>query len=198
MSYEEDYVNEEDEIEEGCCHGCSKEIIGPGLTICPESGEEVKANCWIEYSFCRDCCKDALNNGDCEGSCEEDFVEEYRKLRFIEICNTEKLIKYDEESYTNAEKSILITIGKIEDKFEEIDTRTVDDRNRLTLGELLKGSKRVRLYKNDRGEFLLQPVVEIPASEAWLFQNKEAFESVKKGLKDASVGKILKLNLKDL
>ena len=89
-------------------------------------------------------------------------------------------------------------ILKIEDEFEEIDTRTVDDRNRLTLGELLKGSKRVRLYKNDRGEILLQPVVEIPASEAWLFRNKEAFESVKKGLKDASEGKISKLNLKDL
>ena len=87
---------------------------------------------------------------------------------------------------------------KIEDEFEEVDTRTVDDRNRLTLGELLKGSKRVRLYKNDRGELLLQPVVEIPASEAWLFRNKEAFESVKKGLKDASEGKISKLNLKDL
>jgi hypothetical protein len=87
---------------------------------------------------------------------------------------------------------------KIEDEFKEIDTRTVDDRNRLTVGELLKGSKRVRLYKNERGEVLLQPVVEIPASEVWLFKNKEAFESVKKGLKDASEGKISKLNLKDL
>lgn len=87
---------------------------------------------------------------------------------------------------------------KIEDEFKEIDTRTVDDRNRLTVGELLKGSKRVRLYKNERGEVLLQPVVEIPASEAWFFKNKEAFESVKKGLKDASEGKISKLNLKDL
>ena len=87
---------------------------------------------------------------------------------------------------------------KIEDEFKEIETRTVDERNRLTLGELLKGSKRVRLYKNDRGEVLLQPVVEIPASEVWLFQNKEAFESVKKGLQDASKGKISKLNLKDL
>ena len=87
---------------------------------------------------------------------------------------------------------------KIEAEFKEIDTRTVDDRNRLTVGELLKGSKRVRLYKNERGEVLLQPVVEIPASEAWLFQNKEAFESVRKGVEDASEGKISKLNLKDL
>jgi hypothetical protein len=38
----------------------------------------------------------------------------------------------------------------------------------------------------------------IPASEAWLFQNEEAFESVKKGIKDASERKISKLNLKDL
>ena len=87
---------------------------------------------------------------------------------------------------------------KIRDEFEEIATRTIDDRNRLTLAELPKGSKRVRIYKNARGEVLLRPLVEIPASEAWLFQNGEVFESIKKGLKDASEGKISKLNLKDL
>lgn len=85
-------------------------------------------------------------------------------------------------------------ILKIQDEFEEIDTRTIDDRNRLTLGELVKGAKRVRLYRNERGEVLLQPVVEIPASEVWLFQNQEALESVKKGLKDISEGKISKVN----
>jgi len=89
-------------------------------------------------------------------------------------------------------------ILKIDDEFQEIDTRTIDDRNRLTLGGLFTGSKRVRLYKNDRGEVLLQPVVEIPASELWLFQNKEALKSVQKGLKDASEGKISKLNPDEL
>lgn len=87
---------------------------------------------------------------------------------------------------------------KINDAFQEIGTRTMDDRNRLTLGEIFKGYKRVRLYKNDRGEVLLQPVVEIPASELWLFQNKEALESIQRGLKDASEGKITKLNLDEL
>ncbi len=87
---------------------------------------------------------------------------------------------------------------RINDDFKEVDTRTIDDRNRLTLGELLKGSKRVRLYKNSRGEVLVQPVVEIPASELWLFQDKEALENVKKGLKDAAEGKISKLNLDEL
>lgn len=87
---------------------------------------------------------------------------------------------------------------KISDDFQEICTKTMDDRNRLTLGEILKGYKRVRLFMNDRGEVLLQPIVEIPASELWLFQNRDAFESVQKGLKEASEGKITKLNLDEL
>ena len=89
-------------------------------------------------------------------------------------------------------------ILKVDDEFQEIGTRTIDDRNRLTLGEFMKGSKRVRLYMNERGELFLQPVAEIPASELWLFQNKEAIESVKKGLKDAAEGRVSKLNLDEL
>lgn len=83
---------------------------------------------------------------------------------------------------------------KINDEFAEIDTRTIDNRNRLTIGELAQGFNRVRLYKNKMGEILLKPVVEIPASELWLFQNKEALENVQKGLKDLSEGKISKLD----
>ncbi len=83
---------------------------------------------------------------------------------------------------------------KINDEFQEIDTRTIDNRNRLTIGELAQGFNRVRLYKNKMGEILLKPVVEIPASELWLFQNKEALENVQKGLKDISEGKISKLD----
>jgi len=86
----------------------------------------------------------------------------------------------------------------INDEFQEIDTKTIDDRTCITLGALFKGYKRLKLYKNDRGEILLQPIAEIPASELWLFQNKEALESVKNGLKDAAQGKISKLNLDEL
>jgi len=87
---------------------------------------------------------------------------------------------------------------KISDDFQEVGTRTMDERNRLTLGEIFKGYKRIRLYKNERGEVLLQPVVEVPASELWLFQNKDALKSVQRGLKEASEGKITKLNLDEL
>ncbi len=35
----------------------------------------------------------------------------------------------------------------------------------------------------------------IPPSEAWLYKNKKALESVQKGLKQAAKGKVRKLNL---
>lgn len=89
-------------------------------------------------------------------------------------------------------------ILKINDSFKEIGTRTVDERNRLTLGEILKGAKRIRLYRNDSGEILLQPIAEIPASELWLFQNPEAINDVREGLRDASQGKVSPLDPEEL
>jgi len=38
----------------------------------------------------------------------------------------------------------------------------------------------------------------IPVSEIWLYKNKEALKSVHKGLKEASEGKISRLNLNEL
>jgi hypothetical protein len=38
----------------------------------------------------------------------------------------------------------------------------------------------------------------IPPSEAWLYKNKKALESVQRGLKQAAKGKIKKLNLAEL
>ena len=87
---------------------------------------------------------------------------------------------------------------KVNDEFEEIETRSVDKRNRLTIGEFAEGFNRFRLYKNSVGEILLKPVIEIPASELWLFQNKEAFEDIQKGIKDLSEGKVLKLDIEEL
>ena len=89
-------------------------------------------------------------------------------------------------------------ILKINDSFTEIGTRTIDERNRLTVGEILKGAKRIRLYRNDSGEVLLQPIVEIPASELWLFQNPEAISDVREGLREASQGKVSLLNPEEL
>ncbi|OGP73972.1 MAG: hypothetical protein A2V86_07955 [Deltaproteobacteria bacterium RBG_16_49_23] len=60
---------------------------------------------------------------------------------------------------------------------------TVDSKKRISLTKLLPGGKisSVRAYKeNDR--IILEPMVEIPAREVWLYQNKVALEKIKKGL----------------
>jgi hypothetical protein len=90
------------------------------------------------------------------------------------------------------------SILKVSDSFEEIGTRTIDERNRLTVGEILKGCKRIRLYRNDSGEVLLQPIAEIPASELWLFQNPEAISYVREGLRDAVQGNVSRLDPEEL
>ncbi len=45
----------------------------------------------------------------------------------------------------------------------------------------------------------LETILElIPPAEKWLYKNKEALQSVQKGLRDVSKGKISKLNLNEL
>ena len=83
---------------------------------------------------------------------------------------------------------------KVDDEFEEVSTYTVDGRQRVTLGDLVKDIHRVRVYRNARGELLLQPVMEIPAAEVWLFQNPEAVAAVKQGLEDATKDRVSRLN----
>jgi len=89
-------------------------------------------------------------------------------------------------------------ILKVNDSFEEIGTRTIDERNRLTIGEILKGCKRIRLYRNDHGEILLQPIAEIPAAELWLFRNPEAINDVREGLRNAAQGNVSRLDPEEL
>lgn len=50
--------------------------------------------------------------------------------------------------------------------------------------------KRAQVCVNSRGE--------IPAAEHWLFQNLEAFEGVRRGLKDAAESRTSKLDVQEL
>ena len=87
---------------------------------------------------------------------------------------------------------------RVEDEFVEVATHSVDDRHRVTLGDLVRDIRRVRVYRNARGELLLQPVVEIPAAEAWLYRNAEALAAVRQGLDDAAAGRLQPLNVAKL
>jgi hypothetical protein len=60
---------------------------------------------------------------------------------------------------------------------------TVDSRKRISLTKLLPEGKvsSVRAYKEDE-RIILEPMVEIPAREVWLYENKAALKKVKTGL----------------
>ena len=70
-----------------------------------------------------------------------------------------------------------------------------DAKKRITLGKVLDElghDVRFDVYRNDRGQIILDPQVSIPASEAWLFRNPDALAAVRRGLEEAGAGKARK------
>jgi hypothetical protein len=64
-----------------------------------------------------------------------------------------------------------------------------DSKGRVTLGKFAKGVSSFRITVDSEGRVLLEPFVEIPAREQWLFNNREALKSVRKGLRESAEGK---------
>lgn len=73
--------------------------------------------------------------------------------------------------------------------FEPVkDSVKADGRGRLTLGESGK-DRRYNVFRNSSGQILLDPVVNIPEREVWLWRNEEALQAVQQGLEQATAGK---------
>ena len=74
-----------------------------------------------------------------------------------------------------------------------------DAKNRVSLRKTkIPEGVSFHIYRNCLGQIILDPQVSIPASEAWLFNNPEAIESVRRGLADAKLGKVSKVDLEAL
>ncbi|MGD0855722.1 MAG: hypothetical protein ABSA18_07930 [Dehalococcoidia bacterium] len=84
--------------------------------------------------------------------------------------------------------------------FEKIaDSVKPDAKKRITLHKVqMREGVTYHVYSNSIGQIILDPQVTIPASEAWLFNNPDALESVRRGLSDAAKGKASKINLDTL
>jgi hypothetical protein len=65
-----------------------------------------------------------------------------------------------------------------------------DVRGRITLGQALREPRTeglsFRAYVNDAGQVLLDPVVEVPLREQWLFKSPRALRALQKGLRSAT------------
>lgn len=64
-----------------------------------------------------------------------------------------------------------------------------DSKGRITLGKRTKEFSGYTLKEAADGTILLEPLIELPAREAWLFKNKEALASVERGLQESGEGK---------
>lgn len=67
-----------------------------------------------------------------------------------------------------------------------------DAKGRITLGRLAEGVSSYVITKDKNNRIILEPRVEIPANEKWLFENKSAMHKVKKGLEDSAAGRVRK------
>lgn len=99
-----------------------------------------------------------------------------------------------------ASKTGIITVHE---DFMQVETRTIDTKNRVSLGnkikKLLMGKMKVEAFKvfvGRHGDLLLRPSVSIPSREAWLFENPSALAKLKQGFSEAQEGKTHKV--KDL
>ncbi len=72
-----------------------------------------------------------------------------------------------------------------------------DERGRITLGSsLTSGVSRYDVFVDEEsGEVLLRPYKEIPANEAWVYENPKANKLVMAGLESAKAGKTTKIDL---
>ena len=65
-----------------------------------------------------------------------------------------------------------------------------DARKRLSLGSVVEHvGLAYNIYRNRLGQIMLDPVIAVPVYEAWLFENKPALASVKRGLVDSAAGR---------
>ena len=66
-----------------------------------------------------------------------------------------------------------------------------DSKGRISLGALTKGISGFAMHQEKNGSIILEPFVEMPAKEKWLFENKVALNKVRKGLEQAKVGELI-------
>ncbi len=77
-------------------------------------------------------------------------------------------------------------------EFEPVSEVRIDAKHRITLGKVGGPVTSFKIYRNAHGQMILDPMVTIPAHEAWLFKNKRATQLVQKGLEDAKQRRLVK------
>ena len=76
----------------------------------------------------------------------------------------------------------------------------MDNKYRVCLGNFLSNEEReqlssFRVSRQEDGKIVLDPLVEIPAREHWIYKNPEALASLMRGIDDAKQGRTVDLDI---
>ncbi len=66
-----------------------------------------------------------------------------------------------------------------------------DSKGRITLGSIASGISGYVMHQKPNGTVILEPFIEIPVKEKWLFENTSALQKVKTGLTQAKNKELL-------
>ena len=73
-------------------------------------------------------------------------------------------------------------------------TISMDNKQRISLTGVLSKEERInyssfRIYR-DEGRIVLEPVAIVPEKDHWIYRDKQALDSLMKGIKDAEEGRL--------
>lgn len=76
----------------------------------------------------------------------------------------------------------------------------MDDKYRICLGSFLSKEEKellssFRISRQEDGKIVLDPLMEIPAREHWIYKNPKALASLMRGIEDAKNGRIVDMNI---
>jgi hypothetical protein len=66
-----------------------------------------------------------------------------------------------------------------------------DSKHRVALGPITAGVSSYTVELQEHGVIVLRPNVEFPLNEAWLWRNRAALESVRRGIEQAAKGHLV-------
>lgn len=77
---------------------------------------------------------------------------------------------------------------------KQICTVNMDDRQRVSLTRILSKEEKenhypFRMYR-EGAKIVLEPVIEVPAKDHWIYEDPDALASLMKGIKDAEEGRL--------
>jgi hypothetical protein len=82
--------------------------------------------------------------------------------------------------------------------FHKVAEARLDSKRRLVLGKVALQAERFNVCQNELGQIMLDPVISIPLSEVWIFQDPQIRKDMQAGLEDARAGRIRKVKESEL